>query len=356
MIDRNCDATLLAGASDLRLANRVLEYARSTREKLGIRSTDFDLGSMLHHDVPFLASIAGAQMQDAEKTTNPHLTGTYSRDRSIAEAARHVLRSNAFVSAMPDNCLLVDPVRGNAAALLVDRVARLAGVSRIDEDGPRDALAAHMASAGVRRGRGMTSEWSPGWPDGEINPLSDVKAYSTRAYVLDDRQLAAEMLDHCRDMRTRLDIRDVDERHAATLWQTVPAIASLFGSHLEIGEAQRFSDMVSGLDDQQTFGVASRMVASTLGFTSLSDHDMTIGERSMFASVETGNTAVLLLDRAARALDAERGGEDDPVGRAILLFRQDRRLPPSHAWEPEDTGRHVRNASMMAGMAPGIGS
>lgn len=357
MIDRNCDATILSGASDRRLAMAAVDYARSTRERLSIQAADFDLGAMLHHDIPFLASVAGAAMSDQERKGNPHLSGTRSRDRSIADAARHVMRSTAFSSAMPDNGLLADPVKGNVAALLIDRVAALARVDRIDDDGPRDALAAHMASASVRRGGGLVTAWTPGWPDADSDPLADVRAYSRRAYALDDRQLAAELLDHARDARTRLGIADDGSPQADALWQGIPAMAALFGARLEPGEARTFGMGMNGMDDQQSFALASRMVAASLdGGVFLEGRDATIGERSLFASVQTGSTLVVLLDRAGRSLDAERGSSDDPTGMAVMSARTQQGLRADALWQPDDQVRLRQEMMLAARTFPGLGS
>jgi len=340
LIDRNCDATILSGASDLRLAVAAIAYARRTRDRLGIQASQTDLGALLYHDISFLASVAGAMMNDAERTSNPHLSGARSRDRSIADSARHVMRSTAFSAAMPDNALLSDPVRGNVAALLVDRVARLAGVARIDEDGPRDALAAHLVSESVRRGAGLVPEWSPGWQEAPGDPQADVRAYSLCSFSLDDRQLAAEVLDQARDVRTRLAIDDDGGPQATMLWQGIPAMASLFGARLLPGEALSFAQGAGVRDDQQSFAIASSMVASSLdGGMFLQGRGATIGEHALFSSVEIGSTSVILLDRSARALDADRGGSDDPTGRAVAESCIQRGLRAETAWRPEDRSR-----------------
>jgi hypothetical protein len=340
LIDRNCDATILSGASDRRLAVAAIDYARSTRDRLGIQASQTDLGALLHHDIPFLAAIAGATMNDAERASNPHLSGTRSRDRSIADSARHVMRSTAFSAAMPDNGLLSDPIRGNVAALLLDRVARMAAVARIDEDGPRDALAAHMVAESVRRGAGLIPEWSPGWAEAPGDPQADVRAYARCCFGLDDRQLAAEVLDQARDVRTRLAIDDDGGPQASVLWQGIPAMASLFGARLMPGEALSFSRGAEARDDQQSFAIASSMVAASLdGAAFLEGRGATIGEHALFSSVESGSTSVILLDRSARALDADRGGSDDPVGRAVAAARRLQGLSSDATWQPEERPR-----------------
>lgn len=334
---------------------RVLDYARGTRERLGIKATDFDIGAMLHRDIPFLASVAGAPIHDSERSDNPHLAGTVSRDRCIAECARHILRSTSLAAGMPDNGLLSDPAKGNVAALLVDRIARLAGVDRIDDDGPRDALAAHMISAGMKVGAGLITEWSPGWPQAHVDPASDVKAYTRRSYALDDRQLAAELLDHARDARTRLRVDDDGSPQATALWQAVPAMALMFGSRLEPHEGDRFALLVRGMDDQDSFSVASTMVSSALDDgTFLQDKKATIGERSLFAAVETGSSMVVLLDRTARALDADRAGPDDPTGSLVMRLRLELGLSADAVWHPSDPTRRMHNASLAAQASRGF--
>jgi hypothetical protein len=355
LIDRNCDATILAGASDVRLATKVLAYARGTRERLNIRPSDFDLGSMLHHDVPFLASVAGAPMSEDERSGNPHLSAGVTRDRSIAEAARHVMRSTAYAVGMPDNCLLTDPAKGNVAALLVDRVARLAGVSRVDEDGPRDALAAHVASASVRQGRGMTTEWTPGWPDAVDDPGADVRLYARRMFSLDDRQLAAELLEQVRDARTRLGVPDGPEPHAIAMWQTVPAMATLFGGRLQEGEASRFRETSRDMSDQQTFELASGLVAAASGDRSfLAGERVTIGDRALFADPAAGGTAAMLLDRVARDIGAERGGPGDPVGIAIAAASRIEGGRPSFSWNPAEPPHAANRMAIAARIHPGV--
>ncbi|MFZ3481803.1 hypothetical protein [Sphingomonas sp. 3-13AW] len=348
MIDRNCDATILSGVADRRLADRVLEYARSTRTRLNIEPADFDLGSMLHHDLPFLAAALGAPMQDVEMHRNPHITRCYTTDRSIAEASRRVMRCTVFAPGMPDNYLLTDPTRGNVAALLVDRAAKCGGVARIDMDGPRDALAGHLAAAGARLGKPVSPEWSAGWPDAQSDRHADIRAYSARAFALDDRQLAAELLDHCRDARARLGIEDGPSSVATTLWQTVPSMTSLFGAKLESGEAVRFSRSVRDMDDQEAFGYASNLVWNALEQSFPNEKAASVGERSLFSSLGTGNTLVLLLDRTAQALDADRGGSDDPVGRAVAKLSETRAQASDLPWQPEARAGRLESVAAMA--------
>ncbi len=295
-------------------------------------------------------------MQESERSGNPHLSGTYSRDRSIAEASRHVMRSTAFSAGMPGNCLLSDPVKGNAAALLVDRVARLAGVARLDEDGPRDALAAHMASASIREGKGMTTEWSPGWPHLQDDPMADVRGYVRKAFALDDRQLAAELLEQSRDARIRLAVDDGSSPQATALWQAVPAMALLFGGRLEAGEGRRFEQSVRDMNDQQAFELASGLVADVLhDGKGLQGRSATIGERALFGSLETGSTMVILLDRTARTLDADRGGELDLAGRVMAAMHERAGRPAIPTWQPEEASRRPHEAAIVAHVlaAPG---
>lgn len=358
MIDRNCDATILSGASDRRLAIAAMDYARSTRSRLGIEPSHSDLGALLHHDIPFLASVAGAAIGDAERRGNPHLSGIRTRDRSIADSARHVIRSTTFSSAMPDNALLADPLRGNVAALLVDRVARLAGVSRIDEDGPRDALAAHMVAESVRRGAGLVAEWSPGWAEAPGDPAADVRAYARCCFSLDDRQLAAEVLDQARDVRTRLSVDDDGTPQSTALWHGIPAMSVLFGARLQQGEARHLPPDVALPDDQQSFAMVSAMVAASLdgGAFLIERGRATIGEHALFSSLETGSTSVILLDRSARALDADRGGEDDPVGRALAASRRRDGMRAGCEWRPDDQARFLHGMALASRSSAGLGS
>jgi hypothetical protein len=343
LIDRNCDPTLLAGSSDGRLAAKVAGLARGTRERLDIRPVDSDLGALLHHDVPFLAFVAGVPMLEGEREGNPHLGGGQTRDRSVADAARHVMRSTAYAPAMPDSCLVSDPARGNGAALLVDRVARLAGVARMDEDGPRDALASHMLEAGAANGARPVVEWSPGWPEAAGDHEADVARYLRRAFLLDDRQLAAELLEQARDARSRLAVADDGSPMGNALWQTLPAMAALFGARLEEPEGARFRGAVGRMSDQRAFEMASALVASsTDGRPPRAVGGTTIGDRAIFADPRTGSTAAFLLDRLAASLGADRGGPGDPVGAAVAARRRIDGLPPAFAWRPEDGVRPMR--------------
>ena len=319
MIDRNCDATILAGASDRRLASKIVDHARITRARLQIRSSDFDLGSLLHHDIPYLGSRLGIGMLPQERADNPHLSSSASDQRSIVETARHVMRSMAFAIAVPDNCLLDDPCRGNGGALLVDRAARVLGVERTGPSGPSDPLARHMLSSSEKLGIEPVVAWSPGWTAPPQDRASaDHDAYSRRMHMLDDRQLASELLEQARDVRERYGIDDAPSPVSTLLWQTVPSMAAVFGMRMTPGEGGRFSSACTHFDDQRTFDLASSLVASTVGSVPSTVGVLpTIGDLAMFAEPGLGNSAAFLLDRVASSLGAERGGAGDPIGRAV---------------------------------------
>jgi len=292
-------------------------------------------------------------MTEAERHGNPHLSGEQRPYRMIADVARHVMRSTAYSVVMPDESLLRDPAIGNSAALLVDRVARLAGVARIDEDGPSDALAAHVASASIQRGRRVVLEWSPGWPDAVDDPDADVRSYSHRIFTLDDRQLAAELVEQARDARVRLGIPDGPDATAMTLWNAIPAMSCLFGGVMQEDEGRRLAPVISGMDDQSAFEVASGLVARSSSQTS-PDPRMTIGDRAMFAEPAAGSTTAMLLDRLALAVGAERGGPGDPTGIAVSSSMSAHDGPTAPAWSPIAKERSRLSPAIMAARA-GIG-
>ncbi len=292
-------------------------------------------------------------MTGEERRGNPHLSVGQRPQRMIADVARHVMRSTAYAVVIPENSLLRDPVEGNVAALLMDRVARLAGVARTDEDGPADALAAHLASASIGHGRGMALEWSPGWPDAADDPGIDVVRYSHRMYMLDDRQLAAELLEQARDARTRLGVSDGPDAMAMTLWNAIPAMSGLFGGVLQPDEAASLRPVIAELDDQSAFEVASAIVARGASETSV-DTRMTIGDRALFAEPASGSTAGMLLDRLAVVLGAERGGTRDPTGFAVSSSRPDLHPSSGSIWSPVERNG-VRPSPAVAAAHAGLG-
>jgi hypothetical protein len=333
--------------------------------KLGVPIDDHEERVILEHGRKIRAR--GEGPQDAVEEMS----------RTILFGARDGRRT------FPDSALFSAPEKGNLAAVMLDRMLRQEGISQSTRpDGGFDpypgpdgttrgidgvhgpkavgshAVARHMLEKTADMGHHPMPYWSPGHlqpprdggrfgrmlPPESMLEISAQEVYANRLHRLSDQDLAAELVEQAREMRDRrpeLAITGQGGYHRFVANYTIPEMGSLYGQAMQPGEVNPHP--VRREDDQQMFeGVSSAIYHSIAEGQHYvvrdPDHDRaTLSEKAMFADPTNGNSMGMLLDRVARTLEVDRGGEYDRMGRAVAEVGRFRGQGDHHyAWTPRD--------------------
>ena len=390
MVDRNTDVVLVAGLPDVAMATKTLEHARELRQARSLTERDGSVGDLLNRIVPLLAHKIGVPIDGHERQVimeyqakperrdDTSLKTVQDMSDTILDARREGKRI------FGDSPLFSDPEKGNLAAVMLDRMLsrenipqamRPDGTSKpypgpdgttnhvVGVNGPEavgmHSLATHMLEKTAAMGHHPMPYWSPGHLEAPHDPgrfgkmlsaesLLDIDAqrvYSTRLSKLPDEELAAELVEQARDMRARrpeLDIAEQSGYHRFVTAYSIPEMGTLFGQKLQPEEINPHP--IRRDDDQQMFEGVSSAIYHGIGEgqhyvvregkrNPESDYP-SLSEKVMFADATSGNSMGQLLDRVAVALDVERGGEYDRMGRALAEVGRYKGQGDTFAWTP----------------------